>query len=64
MKRSSLFYFALAMALLTGLAHLRADWLGSAPERPGPACARSDARAAVTAAWRGDAAACWSFLRR
>jgi hypothetical protein len=64
MKRSSLFYIGLAAALLTGLAHLRADWLGGAPDRPAPACARSEQRAAVDAARHGAPWPWRPFLRR
>jgi hypothetical protein len=48
MKRSNLFYLALVMALLTGLAHLRSDWLAGAPERTEPPRPRVEER---TTAW-------------
>ncbi len=61
MKRWSLLYVPLAAALLTSLAHLRADWLA------GPAQHHASAHPAPSAAWaagRVEPRMLWTLLRQ
>ena len=61
MKRSSLLYLALTTALLTGLAHLRADWLGTSGRTQ--EAAEPAPTAAVLAASRNEPHVDWHFVR-
>ncbi len=49
MKRSTLLYLSLTVALFAGLAQLRADWLGGASGRTEPAAVVSSDRVVTSA---------------